>query len=304
MKPYPTNFCSGNYKEWMEVFLTYKCQGSCPWCVEKGGFRPSTEVPWEELSDVIIGSGKTHVILLGGEPTLYPNISQLVDRLADNEINVYVTTNGGRLSPSFVSERLSRLKGINISIHSYDLEANRKITGIVLTQDNLKATIEKAHSFGITVRLNCNIEKGYVDSREEITKFVAFAKEIGADSVRLAELKTDTNDFVSLAEILNGEYGLNEDPFTLGCSKDTIIDGMDVSFRQMCGLQTPHRKAPDNPEQDSKKSVLYYDGNIYDGWQRAHSTGEIERLLHALREQKITPDEAIKRIKEVSNAKN
>jgi hypothetical protein len=59
---------------------------------------------------------------------------------------------------------------------------------------------------------------------------------------------------------------LNQDPFTYGCNKDTVICGMPVSFRQMCGLQTPLRPCPINPKQ-YQKQVLYYDGKLYNGWQ-------------------------------------
>lgn len=42
---------------------------------------------------------------------------------------------------------------------------------------------------------------------------------------------------------------------------------MPINFRQMCGLQTIKREKPNNPKNPFIKQVLYYDGNIYNGWQ-------------------------------------
>ena len=88
-----------------------------------------------------------------------------------------------------------------------------------------------------------------------------------ADKIRFAELKQDEKEFVDLAKILNYKYGLNDNPFINGCNSDAVINGMPVNFRQMCGLQTSKRKKPENPEQITKQ-VLYYDGYIYNGWQK------------------------------------
>ena len=129
-----------------------------------------------------------------------------------------------------------------------------------------RGAINKAKELKIKIRLNCNTIKGYIDNESEINKYVEFAKNIGADSVRFAELKQDDKNFVDIAKILNYKYGLNDDPFSNGCIKDVIINNMSVNFRQMCGLQTTKRIAPENPEQINKK-VLYYDGNFYNGWQ-------------------------------------
>jgi len=82
------------------------------------------------------------------------------------------------------------------------------------------------------------------------------------------------------------EY-LNDDPFTEGCSHDVKINGFDVNFRQMCGLQTPLRPKPVNPQQIIKK-VLYYDGLFYDGWQK---------------EKKMEDKELIKILEDVASGK-
>ena len=253
MIPNPKNSCAGNFSDWLEVHLIDKCNAHCAWCVEKDGYHPKKSVSWPRMANLIIGHDATNVILLGGEPTLYKYLKPLIRALNDANKKVWITTNGSLLTPEFIE---NNLEGINISIHHYDLKLNEKITGVSLK--NL--SIGKLKN----VRFNCNCISGAIDSVTKILNYIEFAKQSGADKVRFAELKNDTHKFVDLSKLF--EY-LNDDPFTEGCSHDVKINGFDVNFRQMCGLQTPLRPKPVNPQQTIKQ-VLYYDGLFYDGWQK------------------------------------
>jgi organic radical activating enzyme len=266
MKPHCNNFCGGNFQDWLEVMLIDKCNGTCSWCVEKNGFKPENHVGWEEICNKIIESGKKNVILLGGEPTLYKDIQLIITRLCEHDINVYITTNGSMLSREYVEKNLVGVKGVNISIHDYKLYKNNEITGVDISIAKLMGAIHSLHEFGAKVRINCNCIAGHIDSKDEAFGFIFFAQDIGADSVRFAELKIEANKFVDLTEIFGHNYGLNDDPYLKGCWCEATIWGMPVNFRQMCGLQTTARPAPENPEQVNKH-VLYYDGKFYDGWQ-------------------------------------
>lgn len=289
MKPNPKNFCGGNYQDWIEVMLTPKCNGSCTWCVENDGYHPKEEVSWRVLVDRIWKVGKKNVILLGGEPSLYEDLDLLVHRLKSQGFNVYLTTNGSRTTR--LTKEVYGLTGLNISIHHYDMERNRDIVGIKLNKALLKANIKHLYWRDNTItRFNCTLVKGQIDSVEEIEKYVEFAKQMGASSVRFAELKHD-DSFVNLYELFGDKYGLTNDPFKDGCSTDAIIKGIPINFRQMCGIQTPFRKLHDNIEMPGHtKSVLYYNGEVYDGWQTKDK--EIEDMA-----KKLSVKEILSRVK-------
>ena len=269
MKPFSTNACAGYYSNWLEVPLTDKCNGRCAWCVEQGGFRPTERVSWEVLASQIIESGKKNIILLGGEPLLFENIGKLIHAVREAGCNVYVTSNGAKLTPEFAKEELSELTGINVSIHDYILSENKRIVGVELKEDVLRETIQVLHESGVKVRFNCNIIKQHIDTNVQLYSYIAWAKSLGVDELRFGELKDAEDSFISLCEIMKGDYGLNEDPYRLGCSKNAEIMGMSISFRQMCGFCTFLRPKPDTPEQVGKP-VLYYNGKFYNGWQRAN----------------------------------
>jgi len=100
---------------------------------------------------------------------------------------------------------------------------------------------------------------------------------MGVSYVRFAELKIDKDNFVDLAKVFEYQYGLNDDPFVNRCWQNTVINDVNVNFRQMCGMQTNLRVKPENPEQILKK-VLYYDGILYDGWRQVKEKKEMSAL--------------------------
>ena len=74
----------------------------------------------------------------------------------------------------------------------------------------------------------------------------------------------------------------------------------------MCGLQTERRIKPENPEGKAHQ-VLYYDGKIYNGWQRKdYKMTETLEVLRDLISRKISIYEAEKIIdmnKDIRNEK-
>jgi len=299
-KTYPNvnNFCGGNFQDWLEVNLLKECNGRCSWCIEKNGFHPETSANWKIIADQAILTGKKNIILLGGEPTLYPYLKEIIQYLNNANLSVWITTNGSRLSPNFIRKNLVGIKGINISIHSWDLSQNEEITGVKIK--NLLSSIKTLKEMNISIRFNCNCIAGYIDNYHRIEDYILLAKSLGVTKVRFAELKQDDESFVDLAKILNYRYGLNDDPFVCGCNKNAVIHEVDVNFRQMCGLQTSQRKKPYNPVQFAKQ-VLYYDGKIYNGWQTKESQmnsvhTKVLSILKAVENGKMTSEEALVKI--------
>lgn len=286
--------------------LTSKCNGSCDWCIDRDGYHPKEHASWLDLARKIISTGKYNIILLGGEPTLYPELGLLINYLKNKHRKVYLTTNGSKLNSNFIfNNKFLTLAGINISIHHYSLEKNSSITGIQLNYPTLQDAIQLLRAWGINVRLNCNIIKGHVDSQNRCLQYIDFAKGLRATSVRFAELKSDQEHFISLAKLFNNQYGLNEDPFQLGCNNNTKINGMAVNFRQMCGFQIAHRPQPDKPEPAQDKQVLYYDGHLYNGWQAKETgmkTKKLRQLLKKVAAGQLSVEDALAEIQDNKDA--
>jgi len=293
--PHPRNFCGCGFPDWLEVNLTPTCNARCVWCVERRGWHPRNMASWVEIAEAAIVTGRMNIILLGGEPTLHPDIGRIIERIRAAGRKPWLTTNGSRMSASWVRDNLRGVEGVNISIHHRDLARNRQITGLAIDESDLRGAVTELRAMGASVRMNCNCIRGQTDTADEMRRFIGWAKEIGACKVRFAELKHADGDFVDLAELLNHKYGTNDNPFRDGCSSDAVIDGMPVNFRQMCGMQTRRRPCPESPE-IVQHPVLYYDGKLYDGWQQQKETDmtpkELVELLDAVKDGKITVAEA------------
>ena len=227
--PHSTNFCGGNFQDWLEVNLTKNCQAKCAWCIDRNAYHPPTSAHWETIVKMALITGKQNIILLGGEPTLHPDLEKICSALHVNGRRVWITTNGALLTPEFVRNKLQHVYGVNISVHHYIMSENAKITHLKLNGTVLKESIAQMHRFGINVRMNCNLIKGFVDSYSGVIDYVRWAMEIGADRVRFAELKIDEENFVDARNCFPDHFNLPEDPYKDGCNKD----GMCLEFPLM-----------------------------------------------------------------------
>lgn len=299
-EPHKNNACAGAYPDWLDVLLTDKCNAQCSWCIEKDGYHPKERVDVDTLIQKILETGKQKIMLLGGEPCLYKDLPILIQKLSNRySKSVYLTTNGSGFG-TWKLQNLHHLTGINISIHHFALEYNKIITGIDLVDFPLKEVIEHLRNYGVLVRLNCNLIKNYIDDRKSVENYIDFAKNLNVDKVRFSELAVDSERFVSAYEILN--MSLDTDPFVKGCSVETGIHGMPINFRIMCGLQTNKRPAPKTPRQ-SPGAVLYYNGKLYDGWQKEEDMSGrehvIKDVLKKVKEGELTLEQAESIIKTI-----
>ena len=297
MKPNESNACSGRFSDWLEVLLTDKCNGSCSWCVEKNGYHPDSHASWKDICIAAIKTDAKNIMLLGGEPTTYEYLKDVISLLRDTGRKVWLTSNAGLLTREFVIDNLGGLSGINLSIHNHDLSINSKITGVRIEHHVLSDAVDQLHQYGASVRLNCNCIAGSIDNENQAQNYIQFAKSLSANSIKFGELKGDRENFIDLCDIFGIEFGLNNDPFTLGCRRDTIIDGMRIDFRQMCGIQTSYRPMPIDPEQIINP-VLYYDAVLYNGWQtrergRIMTAKELVKILEDVKNGKISVDDAV-----------
>lgn len=267
MKPNIKNFCGGSFSEWLAVNLLSECNAKCKFCIErKEGHVFQEHKTWQELGDIIVKSDKKKVMLLGGEPTLYEHLPEIINHTKSNtDKQVFLTTNGYVLNESYVKKNLLKLDGISISICHYDMDKNQEIYGLKIDELALRQAINLLKFHGIPTRVNCNLLRGYIDNKGEINKMIEFSKRIGAEEIRISETFSD-DEIIKLEEIFNYEYGTNSEPFEQGCLHTAIIDGYKVVLRQCCGLETSHRIKPSNPEVDTCNDILYYNGEIYSGW--------------------------------------
>ena len=78
------------------LLLTTDCQRNCSYCFAQEDRGKNMEFKYEDVIKVLnfIGTGPRALNLLGGEPTLHPDFSNILARLLENDFMVQVFTNG------------------------------------------------------------------------------------------------------------------------------------------------------------------------------------------------------------------
>lgn len=109
------------------VWLTTNmvCNNNCKWCYAKKHLNNGTEMVYNDILNYVNylkKQGVKKIILIGGEPTIHPEILNIIKTINENNIYVSMATNGRKFSDyNFAKQAsLNGLKSINISIKGYD----------------------------------------------------------------------------------------------------------------------------------------------------------------------------------------
>lgn len=101
----------------MNISIISDCNGECSFCFQKEYHKKHLMLSWEELEDIIRWGEGEPLALLGGEPTLHPDIVKLMHRL--NEVleksslpSALLITN--MLGPTEVFKELAKIKNLRI----------------------------------------------------------------------------------------------------------------------------------------------------------------------------------------------
>ncbi len=133
------------------------------------------------------------VLLLGGEPTLYPGLAEAIKFLDSQGLDkIIITTNGIRLAndPDYMRKIFKAgLTHLNISFMNIDREKQAEITHKTppLDINALHAIYDMANAYSVKVRINNNIWIGNNDEIDEMWKFYLGVRHY-CDSVKFSPL--------------------------------------------------------------------------------------------------------------------
>ena len=208
-------------KSFFACWLTVNraCNLRCKWCYARDtGFAKKDEMPLplaRKIIDLCAEGGIGSIILIGGEPTVYPHILDVIRYATEKGIRTTLVTNGILLADE---ERLKAyldagLSKVSLSLKAHNAEAYRNLTGadgFSLALDAIENLARAKAKFGVSTVL----------TGENIPQFiegVRAAKERGAHSFALsfcynvcmgggAEAYLEKNNPYRLAEAFEGCY--------------------------------------------------------------------------------------------------
>jgi len=227
----------GAYKDTLDIKLTDACNGDCAFCIEKGG-KLSDASDVQSFIDKVKGINPRSVLVLGGEPFVYPKLVEFIQGISNREI--FITTNGSGLKNKRIVEQLAPcLTALNISLMHYDMVKHTEVTKVVLKPYHIGEAIEILHKYHVSVRINVLLLKGYMDNIEDCKKMIDFAEFLGADDIRFSEVQNQPDMYVDAKLIFKG---LNANPYVDGCEQVLSNNKIKVIVKQTCGLVNCNKK--------------------------------------------------------------
>jgi molybdenum cofactor biosynthesis enzyme MoaA len=233
----PKNSCMGFYKDTLDIKLTDVCNGNCSFCIEKGG-KQSKAVSVDNFVNKINSINPNSVLLLGGEPFLYPHLEKFLKGISPRKI--YITTNGSKLYDKDLLNKISPyLTAVNISLMHYSMDKHHEVTNIKLNINEIKEGTSILRKEGVSVRINSLLLPGYLDNTNDCNTMIEFAKYVGANDIRFSEVQDKPEMFVDAKTIFNG---LNKNPYIDGCEQELDYKRIRVFIKQTCSCVNPKKE--------------------------------------------------------------
>ena len=176
----------------VRLSITDRCNFRCVYCMEPGDrFLPKMELlnlgEYLRLVDVLLELGIRTLRLTGGEPTLYPQLDELIEGIGQRDLDdVAMTTNGSQLDPERLAHwRAHGLRRLTFSLDTLREDRMASITRSRTTVAHVLEAIEQARNAGFPrPKVNAVIIRGVND--DEVADFAELARRRDLD-VRFIE---------------------------------------------------------------------------------------------------------------------
>ena len=176
-----------NYKSgWLT--LNRACNLRCKWC-----YAQSTEYLKEDDLDISLAYqlinifselNIRHIVLIGGEPTIYPHLFEVIDYCHKMNIRCGIVTNGLKCAEIDFIKKLKThdVHSISLSLKGENKEAFQDVTG-VNAFDKVKEAVRLCLSEGIKVNVSMVLTENNIGSYLE---GIAQMKALGVKRFRLS----------------------------------------------------------------------------------------------------------------------
>ena len=165
----------GRTIEYLRISITDRCNFRCLYCMPERGLEwlPKADIlSYEEIADVVrqlAPLGLRRIRLTGGEPTIRPQIEDLVRMLRDvPEItDIALSTNGVRLPELASRLRAAGLDRINMSVDSLRADRIARIARRSLGLDPVRSALAAEQAGLDPIKINVVVMRGVNDDELE-----------------------------------------------------------------------------------------------------------------------------------------
>lgn len=157
-----------NYKTcWLT--LNRACNLRCKWCYARNtGYKVADDIDYSlacQIIDLCSDLKIKHITLIGGEPTIYPNLFDVIDYCHNKKISCGFVTNGlACKDKNFVNNlRKHMIKGVSISLKGETAAVFKDVTGVDAFEDVLLG-IRNCLSSGLSVTVSMVLTEENINS--------------------------------------------------------------------------------------------------------------------------------------------
>lgn len=193
--------------------INRSCNLRCEWCyAQESHYQQTENMDFElakKLIDISIGNNISHFIIIGGEPTIHPQLFEILNYIEENKSEATIVTNGVRLSDIKFCEQLAHYTcSISISLKGSSNSYYKEHCGSAVF-DKVLQGLKNCKAKEIPYSLS------YVLSADNITEVEQFAKDIKAhninDTISFSFCNGVIQSTVNFSEIYNTLHPLEVD---------------------------------------------------------------------------------------------
>ncbi len=189
-----------------DLALTYKCNNDCPHCyneAERLELDSLSLDEWKRVVDRLVDVGVPHLILTGGEATLYPELSQLIQYADSRGPIVGMNSNGRRFSYMDFAKSMKQcgLNHLQVTLGSHQPDVHNRMMNAVCFDQTIRG-IRNAIDAGIHTITNTTLMQM---NKDEIEDTIAFLHDLGVRTFAVNGMIYSGGGFHSAQSIAESE---------------------------------------------------------------------------------------------------
>ncbi len=139
----------------MEIELSRVCNFRCVYCYQEQREGSADELSRGEIKNTILQAkelGARKIIILGGEPTVYPHLEEMLRFLGANGLQIELFTNGSGVTPHLARVMVEEKVRVVVKMNSMDGALQDRLAGTKGAHKHIQKALEHLQQAGYPLR--------------------------------------------------------------------------------------------------------------------------------------------------------
>jgi len=135
----------------IEIEFSRKCNFQCPYCYVVEDGRTEGEMSGDEIRDVLRQAhelGAKKIVILGGEPMIYPQLREMVARIRQLDMDIELFTNGSNMSAETARFLLDHRVKVVLKMNTRKPWLQDKLSGCAGAHDVIQSAYDNLRAAG------------------------------------------------------------------------------------------------------------------------------------------------------------